>query len=579
MFPKNITGTIGATGPTGFSIPKRYGIIGDGQLGKLLIQESPNTPKFKHCSTYSGDLHDVEAIVNFGRQCDVITIEIENISIQALKTLKRQGKTIIPDPDILEMIQNKLTQKQFLITNNFPTSKLLGSYNQPEEWLAQAGDLREEHLSEVHKLQVGGYDGRGVKIIDYHNHNSQQYLREMFISPSLVEEYVKIDQEISIIIGRNQRGHIIHFEPSLLLPDPETQMLDTLICPAPDLSPSQITEINQLAIKLAETLNLVGLLAIELFLAEDGRILINEMSPRPHNSGHHTIERYNMSQNEVLRRIMTEQPFDNLQVNGADLPYSNDFTTIMTNIIGKENESDPSWRTTEFHSPEYQVHYYHKYPNRPGRKMGHVTHHFPNHNQSIPHQELLDRATRMKYSVQLGQENKTHLTRITNSSNPSVAIIMGSSSDLPVVKDAITILNDFQIPYHLEVVSAHRTPANMISFAQQAQSQGYKVIIAAAGGAAHLPGMVASATTLPVIGIPVKSSNSIQGVDSLLSINQMPSGIPVGTMAINGAKNAGLYAVRILATFDAQLANLLEIYSARLREKVNFQNQECPDYI
>lgn len=560
---KTATGEIGPVGPVG---SKRFGIIGGGQLGQLLIKESDKASRFENCSTYSGDLHDVEAIVQFGQQCDVITIEIENISVQALKTLKEKGKTIIPDPDILEIIQNKLAQKQFLINYDFPTSKLLGSYNRPEEW-------SQRHLREVHKIQVGGYDGRGVSIINY---EEDEYFNKMFSAPTLVEEYIEIYQEISIIIGRNHQGHVIVYEPSLLIPNSETQMLDTLICPVPNLSPEYQLEIKDLAIKLAESLHLVGLLAIELFITQGGKILINEMSPRPHNSGHHTIERYNMSQNEVLRRIMTQTPFDCLKVNGCELPYSNDFSTIMTNIVGMENQSNPWWKATEFKSSDYQVHYYNKTPNRMGRKMGHVTCHFSNPDQSVPYLVILDTATRMKYSVQLGPTDKILDTRIIKNTShpPTIAVIMGSSSDLSVVKETIAILNDFQVSYHLEVVSAHRTPNKMMDFAQQAQSRGFKVIIAAAGGAAHLPGMVASATILPVVGIPVRSSNSIQGIDSLLSINQMPSGIPVGTMAINGAKNAGLYAIRILATNDNRLANLLKIYSDCLKDKVNNQNQE-----
>lgn len=155
-----------------------------------------------------------------------------------------------------------------------------------------------------------------------------------------------------------------------------------------------------------------------------------------------------------------------------------------------------------------------------------------------------------------------------------VAVIMGSSSDLSVMQGAIDALNEFGIESHVQIVSAHRTPQGMLDFAKSARSNGIDIIIAGAGGAAHLPGMVASATTLPVIGVPVNSSNSISGVDSLLSICQMPKGIPVATMAVDGAFNAGLLAARILSLGDESIAKKLEAYEASLQEKVQKMNEE-----
>lgn len=149
-----------------------------------------------------------------------------------------------------------------------------------------------------------------------------------------------------------------------------------------------------------------------------------------------------------------------------------------------------------------------------------------------------------------------------------VGIIMGSKSDLPIMQDAADILTGFGITFEMTVVSAHRTPERMFNYAKQAASRGLKVIIAGAGGAAHLPGMVASITVLPVIGVPIKSSNSIDGWDSVLSILQMPNGIPVATVALNAAKNAGLLATQILATADAALSTKMQQYKDDLRETV-----------
>ncbi len=150
---------------------------------------------------------------------------------------------------------------------------------------------------------------------------------------------------------------------------------------------------------------------------------------------------------------------------------------------------------------------------------------------------------------------------------PSISIIMGSDSDLPIMKEAAEMLEEFEVEYEIKIVSAHRTPKLMYDFAQSAQERGLKVIIAGAGGSAHLPGMVASLTTLPVIGVPVQTK-TLSGIDSLYSIVQMPSGIPVATVAINGAKNAGLLAVKILATNDEKLTNRLEKYMKDLEKMV-----------
>lgn len=150
-----------------------------------------------------------------------------------------------------------------------------------------------------------------------------------------------------------------------------------------------------------------------------------------------------------------------------------------------------------------------------------------------------------------------------------VGIIMGSESDLKVMSEAADILRELGVAFELTVVSAHRTPERMMNYAKTAVDRGLKVIIAGAGGAAHLPGMVASVTTLPVIGVPIKSSNSIDGWDSVLSILQMPSGVPVATVALNGAKNAGILAAQILGTSDKTISNRLLSYKNELAAKVN----------
>lgn len=160
------------------------------------------------------------------------------------------------------------------------------------------------------------------------------------------------------------------------------------------------------------------------------------------------------------------------------------------------------------------------------------------------------------------------------SNQPLVGIIMGSKSDLPVMEKAKLVLEKFGIPYELTIVSAHRTPDRMYEYAKTARDRGLKVIIAGAGGAAHLPGMVASLTTLPVIGVPVKSAISIEGLDSLLSIVQMPAGIPVATVAVDNADNAGILAAQILGTNDTEIANKLVLHKQELEQKIADQIKE-----
>jgi len=153
-------------------------------------------------------------------------------------------------------------------------------------------------------------------------------------------------------------------------------------------------------------------------------------------------------------------------------------------------------------------------------------------------------------------------------SKPIVGIIMGSQSDLRIMKEAAELLEEFGIAFELTIVSAHRTPHRMVEYASSARARGLKVIIAGAGGAAHLPGMIASLTSLPVIGVPIKSSNSIDGWDSVLSILQMPSGVPVATMALDGAKNAGILAIQIIGSFDKKVAKKIDAFKIVMRKKV-----------
>jgi 5-(carboxyamino)imidazole ribonucleotide mutase len=177
-----------------------------------------------------------------------------------------------------------------------------------------------------------------------------------------------------------------------------------------------------------------------------------------------------------------------------------------------------------------------------------------------------------------GQPELSETVGLKKTVSPIVGIIMGSDSDLPIMKEAARVLSEFEISYEVKIISAHRTPIEMVEYSQTAQSRGIKVIISGAGGSAHLPGMVASMTPIPVIGVPINTSaNPLNGIDSLYSIIQMPPGVPVATVAINGAKNAGLLACSILSIFQPYLLKKLSQFKEKMREEVNLKNTKLEE--
>jgi phosphoribosylaminoimidazole carboxylase len=256
---------------------------------------------------------------------------------------------------------------------------------------------------------------------------------------------------------------------------------------------------------------------------------------RPHNSGHYTIEACDIDQFEMHLRAVLDLPCPQPQMKvGA---------AMMINILGEEDMESTIQNVSKALSISGAgIHWYGKTESRKGRKMAHIT---------ITAKDF----TELKQRVELYGLTKEEHGLITP--GPRVGIIMGSDSDLPTMKDAAKILEQFGVTYELTIVSAHRTPSRMYSYSQSAAERGMQVIIAGAGGAAHLPGMTAALTSLPVIGVPIKTS-TLNGNDSLLSIVQMPKGVPVATVAIGNAANAGLLAVRILAAQDSELLRKMD---------------------
>jgi phosphoribosylaminoimidazole carboxylase len=275
-----------------------------------------------------------------------------------------------------------------------------------------------------------------------------------------------------------------------------------------------------------------------MFLLHDDSLAFNEVAPRPHNSGHYTIEACHTSQFEQHLRCITGMPLGSTEMK---VPAA-----VMINIIGLgegvEGMNDtllPCLKS--LYIAGATMHLYGKPECRKGRKMGHVT--------------LVGNSM-----VKLLMNARSLMNEETPPAAPLVGIIMGSDSDLPTVKPAAVTLREFGVPFELTIVSAHRTPDRMVEYAKSAHKRGLKVIIAAAGGAAHLPGMVAALTPLPTIGIPV-ALKVLDGVDSLHSIVQMPRGVPVATVAINNSVNAALLSIRILGTLIPSYHEKLEIYA------------------
>jgi len=335
---------------------------------------------------------------------------------------------------------------------------------------------------------------------------------------------------------------------------------DIVICPA-QISSSITERALNVAKDAISTLSGWGIFGVEMFLLSNGEILLNEIAPRPHNSGHYTIEACEIDQFEMHLRAVSGLPCPTprLRVNYA----------MMINVIGKgSNEETLNILHQAYSVPGAGIHWYGKTDCRLGRKMAHITITASTLNELISRVDQLG-VERSKHNLQpINDDNHINHNKLLSESNQvQVGIIMGSDSDLPTMKDAAAILDKFKISYEITIVSAHRTPNRMYAYAQSAVERGIKVIIAGAGGAAHLPGMVASLTSLPVIGVPIKTS-ILSGNDSLLSIVQMPKGIPVATVAIDNATNAGLLAVRILGIQNSEILKEMELFLNEQEEEV-----------
>ena len=349
-------------------INQKIGLLGGGQLGRMLIQKGldlnlqfsvldpdPNAP----CSTLApfavGKLTDFDAVMQFGSSCDIITIEIENVNTAALKKLEQLGKKVYPQPSVIETIQDKRIQKKFFADHGIPTSDFVLTENRE--------DVRKHlnRLPAVHKLGREGYDGRGVQVL-----KSEKDLPAAFDAPGLLEKFVDFENEISVIVARNESGDVACFPAVEMSFHPDANLVEHIFSPA-KISPALAAEAELVARKLVKELDMIGLLAVEMFITKNGMILVNEIAPRPHNSGHQTIEGNATSQYEQHLRAILNLPLGDTSVLHP---------SAMVNLLGAPGHDGPAkYLGIEkiLKMEGVHVHLYGKKLTRPFRKMGHVT--------------------------------------------------------------------------------------------------------------------------------------------------------------------------------------------------------------
>ena len=348
---------------------KILGILGGGQLGRMIIQSAINynidihildpdanascrsiCQKFVH-----GKLTDYDTVYAFGQDCDVITIEIENVNTEALEKLASEGKEVYPQPHLIKLIQDKRLQKTFYRENGIPTADFILTENKGE--VLKNADF----LPAVNKLGREGYDGRGVQVL-----KSKADLDMAFEAPGLLEKLIDFDKEISVIVAKNKKGDVIAYPSVECAFHPTANLVEFLFAPAE--IPTEVESIAQkIALEIIRELDLIGLLAVEMFVTKSGEVLVNEIAPRPHNSGHHSIEANFTSQFEQHLRAVMNMPLGNTELRCP---------AAMVNLLGEDGYTGEAFvegLEEAMAQKGVYVHLYGKKLTKPFRKMGHVT--------------------------------------------------------------------------------------------------------------------------------------------------------------------------------------------------------------
>jgi len=350
----------------------KLGILGGGQLGKMLISEAnklniscrvmdPNkeAPCSKLVENFIiGDLLNYNDVYNFGKNVEILTIEIENVNTDALKKLEEEGVKVYPSSENIKTIQNKSVQKNFYLKNNLPSS-FFKTYNNINDLIIEAENKKIKYPF-IWKSTRFGYDGKGVKLI-----NNIEDLKTLPNIECIIEDKVLIKKELSVIVARNNKNQEVNF-PTVEMEFNKENLVDKVICPA-EISEDLNNKVIQLALETSRAFNHIGLLAIELFITDNDEILINEVAPRPHNSGHHTIECCLTSQFEQhLRAIL------NLNLGSTSMKIPG----IMLNLVGEEKHfGEAIYNNIEeaLKIAGASIHIYGKKDTKPNRKMGHIT--------------------------------------------------------------------------------------------------------------------------------------------------------------------------------------------------------------
>ena len=347
----------------------KLGILGGGQLGRMFIQEAINYNLDVHvidpdenapCKDIStsfqvGSLKDFDSVYNFGKDKDIITIEIEHVNADALQKLEDEGVKVFPQPSILKMIQDKGLQKQFYTKHGIPTS----DYHLIES-LDDIARYRNE-FPFMQKMRTGGYDGRGVTPL-----RNDADLEKAFDAPSVLEKFVDFEKEISVIVARNESGEVKSYPVVELEFNPEANLVDFLFAPA-DVSESVEQSARHIAEDLVSKTGIVGLLAVEMFVTKNGDVLVNEVAPRTHNSGHQSIEGNVTSQFEQHLRSVLNLPLGDTRMVEP---------SVMVNLLGEkgyDGEAVYEGLNEALNLDGVHVHLYGKKFTRSFRKMGHVT--------------------------------------------------------------------------------------------------------------------------------------------------------------------------------------------------------------
>ncbi|MFT4855405.1 MAG: 5-(carboxyamino)imidazole ribonucleotide synthase [Algoriphagus sp.] len=345
------------------------GVLGGGQLGRMLIQTAinynqdihildpdPNAPCKDFAQEFTvGSLKDFHTVYEFGRKCDVITVEIESVNTEALEKLVNEGKQVYPQPHILRLIQDKRAQKEFYVANGIPTAEFILTANKAE--VIHNADF----LPAVNKLGKEGYDGRGVQVL-----RTEADLDKAFDAPGLLEKLIDFKREIAVTVARNANGDLAIYPSVECAFHPTANLVEFLFAPAEVTSEIE-EKASEIAKEVILKLDMVGILAVEMFVTKEGEVLVNEIAPRPHNSGHHSIEANFTSQFEQHLRSVMNWPLGNTALRCP---------AAMINLLGEEGFTGPvviEGKEEAMAEKGVYIHLYGKKITKPFRKMGHVT--------------------------------------------------------------------------------------------------------------------------------------------------------------------------------------------------------------